>query len=187
MYGLKQAPRAWFSTLSQFLQQLGFKQSNADSSLFVLSEHTHQVIVIVYVDDILVTGSSDHLISTLVTQMSTKFAMKDLGLLHFFLGIEVHRTQSGMMLTQSKYAADLLKKAGMQDCKTYNSPTASKTTQIQDTSLFSDPSYYRSIVGSLQYLTITRPDMSFAVELIFSLGFELNKFRETIRFVFEWI
>ena len=95
--------------------------------------------------------------------MSVKFAMKDLGLLHYFLGIEVHRTSSGLVLTQGKYAMDLLKKDGMTECKPFDSPTALRTSQAPDPTPFTDPSSYRSIVGSLQYLTITRPDLSFAV------------------------
>ena len=163
LYGLKQAPRAWFATFSQFLIQYGFNNSVADNSLFVYHQSGHIMIVLVYVDDILITSSNSTDIATLISALKVPFAMKELGDLHFFLGIEVQNFAHGLLLLQSKYASDLLVKAAMHECKPYSSSSASKPPAILDTTPFSDPSLYRSLVGSLQYLTVTRPDLSYAV------------------------
>jgi hypothetical protein len=91
LYGLKQAPRAWYSCLSTKLQHLGFRPSQGDTSLFIYNQSSIMVFFLVYVDDIIVTGSSKEAISTLIKDLNTNFAIKDLGELHFFLGIEVKK------------------------------------------------------------------------------------------------
>uniref|UniRef100_A0A5B6Z4V3 Reverse transcriptase Ty1/copia-type domain-containing protein n=1 Tax=Davidia involucrata TaxID=16924 RepID=A0A5B6Z4V3_DAVIN len=163
LYGLKQAPRAWYDLFSQFLISNHFSNSVADSSLFILNEAGHTVILLVYVDDILITGSSPSLIAALIQKMATAFAIKDLGPLSYFLGIEVTRTSSGLFLSQTKYTTELLHRAGMADCKPYASPTSSKQPTTLVDPFFEDPTLYRSLVGGLQYLTVSRPDLSFAV------------------------
>ncbi|XP_058201268.1 uncharacterized mitochondrial protein AtMg00810-like [Rhododendron vialii] len=164
LYGLKQAPRAWFSTFSQFLLSKGFKSSHCDSSLFVLQTSTALTALLIYVDDILLTGSDPSYIAQLVSQMHATFAMKELGTMSYFLGIAVQRTAQGYFLSQHKYALEILARAGMVECKPYNSPMAVKHTVMSDDDLpFTNVSLYRGIVGALQYLTITRPDLSLAV------------------------
>jgi histone deacetylase 1/2 len=125
--------------------------------------------VLVYVDDIIVTSSSDHAITILVRDLNKNFAIKDLGDLHFFLGIEVKKKQNGLILTQEKYATELLDKVGMHGCKSASTPLSS-TEQL---SLYDgtplgpeDSTQYRSIVGALQYLTLTRPDLCFSVNKV---------------------
>lgn len=117
LYGLKQAPRAWFSTFSAFLIGQGFINSKADASLFTLHNDKRTTLILVYVDDILITGSNDSYIKDLISILSTKFVMKDHGSLSYFLGIEVLKHGSSILLSQNKYATNLLVKAGMQDCK----------------------------------------------------------------------
>lgn len=151
LYGLKQAPRAWFSTFSQFLLSKGFKSSHCDSSLFVLQTSTAITVLLIYVDDILLTGSDPSYIAQLVSQMHATFAMKELGTMSYFLGIAVHRTAQGYFLSQHKYALEILAKAGMMECKPYNSPLAVKNTVMSDDDLpFTNVSLYRGIVGALQ-------------------------------------
>ncbi|RVX04761.1 Retrovirus-related Pol polyprotein from transposon RE1 [Vitis vinifera] len=127
LYGLKQAPRAWFHRFSSFLLKLGFHSSQADSSLFVYHSSLGTVYLLLYVDDMIITGSTPSLVHTFITRLSNEFSMKDLGDLHYFLGVE-HLFAEG--------------------------------------TLFSDPTLFRSLAGALQYLMITRPDLSFSVNSI---------------------
>ncbi|XP_071683505.1 uncharacterized protein [Lolium perenne] len=169
LYGLKQAPRARYSRLSSKLCGLGFIPSKADTSLFLFNKASITIFVLIYVDDIIVTSSSDHAISALLRDLNKNFAIKDLGDLHYFLGIEVTRMHNGLLLTQEKYANDLLQKIGMQGCKSAPTPLSS-TEQLSltdGTPLGSDDStQYRSVVGGLQYLTLTRPDLAYSVNKV---------------------
>ncbi|XP_071683600.1 uncharacterized protein [Lolium perenne] len=169
LYGLKQAPRAWYSRLSAKLQDFGFIPSKADTSLFLYNKSGVTIFVLIYVDDIIVTSSSDRAISVLLQDLNAHFAIKDLGALHFFLGIEVHRTADNLLLTQAKYAHDLLAKVGMLDCKPAPTPLSpSEPLSLHEGTPLGpeDSSQYRSIVGALQYLTLTRPDLSFSVNKV---------------------
>ena len=118
LYVLKQAPRAWHARLGAVLRQQGFVLSHADTSLFILHRPDVTVYLLVYVDDIIVLSSADSAIDRLVLGLRQEFAVKDLGPLHFFLGLEVARSSAGLTLTQRKYAHDLLKRAGMLKCNT---------------------------------------------------------------------
>ncbi|XP_028098424.1 uncharacterized protein LOC114298117 [Camellia sinensis] len=164
-HGLKQAPRAWFSSFSSFLLSCGFISSHCNSSLFVKKTAASITILLIYVDDILLTASDTSYITTLIHQMHGAFAMKELGLLNYFLSISVSSSSMGYFLSQHKYVSELLVKAGMAECKPYSSPMSFKSTSSSpnDNLACSNPSLYRSIVGGLQYLTITRPDLAFAV------------------------
>lgn len=169
LYGLKQAPRAWYSRLSSKLCALGFIPSKADTSLFLFNKSCIIMYVLVYVDDIIVTSSSGYAISALLRDLNNFFAIKDLGDLHFFLGIEVKKLNDGLLLTQEKYATDLLDKVGMRHCKSAPTPLSSseQLSLTAGTPLGSeDNTQFRSIVGALQYLTLTRPDLSFSVNKI---------------------
>ncbi|XP_028089128.1 uncharacterized protein LOC114289580 [Camellia sinensis] len=165
LYGLKQAPRAWFSTYSNLLLTQDFIPSQYDYSLFVKKTSTSITILLIYVDDILLTRSDSLYIQTLVQAMHSAFSMKELGFINYFLGISVAPTSTGYVLSQHKYASEILVKAGMSSCKLYSSPMATKHSSSSSTDdlPFSHPSLYRSLVGALQYMTITRPDLAFAV------------------------
>jgi hypothetical protein len=165
LYGLRQAPRAWFSMLSSKLQALGFMASKADTSLFIYNMSGITIYVLVYVDDIIVTSSSNKAITALLHDLNSSFALKDLGDLHYFLGIEVKQSNHGIVLTQEKYALDLLDRVGMKKCKTFPTPlSASEKLSVTGGELLGpeDSTRYRSIVGALQYLTLTRPDIAFS-------------------------
>ena len=169
LYGLKQAPRAWYSRLCHKMQTLGFVPSKSDTSLFIYNKLNTSIFVLIYVDDIIVTSSSDEAITALLKDLSTYFALKDLGNLHYFLGIEVKKHDDGLHLSQKKYATDLVKKAGLQGCKPSPTPLSSseKLSLTEGTPLSKeDITKYRSLVGALQYLTLTRPDISFAVNKV---------------------
>jgi hypothetical protein len=169
LYGLKQAPRAWYSRLSKKLVELGFNSSKADTSLFFYSHNGIIIFMLVYVDDIIVVSSDSNAVTALLRDLQKEFALKNLVPLHYFLGIEVNQATKGIVLSQAKYANDLLKKTGMNDCKPVNTPmsTSEKLSLHEGKQLGkNDATQYRSIVGALQYLTLTRLDISFAVNKI---------------------
>jgi len=169
LYGLKQAPRAWYSRLSTKLQSLGFCASKADISLFYYKKGQITIFLLIYVDDIIVASSSERATQALLSDLKAEFALKDLGELHYFLGIEVKKTETGILLSQEKYISDLLKRAGMMNCKPMNTPmsTTEKLTVYEGDSLGpEDSTKYRSMVGALQYVTLTRPDISFSVNKV---------------------
>jgi hypothetical protein len=169
LYGSKQAPRAWYSRLSDKLQSLGFSSSKADISLFYYRKGPVTVFLLVYVDDIIIASSSSSTTAGLLRALQGDFALKDLGPLHYFLGIEVKQTADGLCLSQHKYTSDLLQRAGMLQCKPVPTPLASSTmlSAVDGTPLSpDDATKYRSIVGALQYLTLTRPDISFSVNKV---------------------
>lgn len=164
IYGLKQAPRAWYSELRSFLIQAGFQNPLSDASLFILHHQRKFIYVLFYVDDILVTGSDPMLIQRVITSLENLFSIKDMGNLSYFLGTETIRTPRGIHLMQRKYITYLLVKANMLNAKPVAMPlpTHPKPTQNSSSAL-SDPHEYRKLVGSLQHLSITRPDISYAV------------------------
>ena len=164
LYGLKQAPRAWYQELSNHLLKSGFTNSLADTSLFILRRHNSLIYLLVYVDDIIITGNDPVMLQQTLTLLATRFSVKDPEDLNSFLGIEAHRTNAGMHLTQRRYILDLLQRCNMTDAKPVSTPmaTAPKLSASSGT-LLSDPTVYRSTVGSLQYLAFTRPDISYAV------------------------
>ncbi|KAJ3688843.1 hypothetical protein LUZ61_018007 [Rhynchospora tenuis] len=164
IYGLKQTPRAWFSKLKTFLQSHHFNCSQADNSLFIFHKGQTLIYLLVYVDDIIVTGSDSQAIQQLMQSLNSQFSLKNLGRLNHFLGIEVTYSSSGMHLTQTRYLSNILKKASMQHAKPCNTPMqAGKQVSKYSGTKLTDPQVYRSIVGALQYATITRPDLTFAV------------------------
>jgi histone deacetylase 1/2 len=169
IYGLKQAPRAWHARLASVLRQHGFVASTADTSLFIFQRADITIYLLVYVDDIIVLSSSSLAIDRLILGLRDAFAVKDLGHLHYFLGVEVARHKGGLTLTQRQYALDLLRRAGMLKCKTADTPMSVVTKLFPaDSPLLvdEDATTYRSIVGGLQYLTLTRPDLAFAVNRV---------------------
>jgi hypothetical protein len=167
LYGLKQALRAWFSCLSNRLIELGFQGSRSDASLFIYGHGASTIIILIYVDDILVTSPDFTLIARLVSKLQGDIPIKDLGNINYFLGVEVLHAPQGLFLSQRRYILDLLKKSNMLGAKTVTSPMSSSKPLSQfDGEAFHDPSLYRSIVGSLQYLSLTRPYISSAVNKV---------------------
>lgn len=161
LYGLKQAPRAWFTRLSTALHSLGFRGSKTDPSLFIYSAHGILLYMLVYVDDIILTGNNSQAIDRVVHSLGTTFAIQDMGALSYFLGIEVSKRGSDMLLLQKKYILELLTRTGLSDAKPVPSPiTTTANLSVGDSDPFDNPVKYRQTVGALQYLTLTRPDIS---------------------------
>ncbi|PKU66248.1 Retrovirus-related Pol polyprotein from transposon TNT 1-94 [Dendrobium catenatum] len=167
LYGLKQAPRKWFEKLTSFLQNQGFRFSRSDPSLLIFSHNHIQMFLLIYVDDFLLTGNDASAIQALLSILHSEFALKQLGNISLFLGIQVVRQPSGIFLTQQHYAEQLIKESGLEDCNQSPTPFSPKTNSCStQTEPFSDPTLYRRLAGSLQYLSITRPDIAFATNQV---------------------
>ncbi|XP_071740841.1 uncharacterized mitochondrial protein AtMg00810-like [Rutidosis leptorrhynchoides] len=164
LYGLKQAPRVWFHRFAQYALRVGFQHSRCDSSLFIYRHGTHVAYLLLYVDDIVLTASSNSLLQKIITSLGKEFAMTDLGPLNYFLGISTTRTTHGMFLSQRKYALDILDRADMSNCKPCNTPVDTKSKLGPAGPLVTNPTLYRSLAGALQYLTFTRPDITYVVQ-----------------------
>lgn len=167
LYGLKQAPRAWYAKFSSTIRDLGFSASDYDSALFIRKTTRGIVLLLLYVDDMIITGDDVRGISELQDFLHRHFEMKDLGPLSYFLGLEVSSGPTGYSLTQAKYSSDLLTRAGLSDSKIASTPLeANLHLTATDGELLSNATLYRQLVGSLIYLTVTRPDIAHAVHLV---------------------
>ncbi|GJV47975.1 retrovirus-related pol polyprotein from transposon RE1 [Tanacetum coccineum] len=163
----EEANRQWFEKLTTFLKSLGFRQSYVDTSLFTLQTDNTFLSLLVYVDDILIACNDRSLIDHLKTSLHTKFSIKDLGPLHYYLGIEFLRNKTGITLTQRKYALDLVTYVGLLDTKPSATPlNPNKKLTPDNDDLLTNPSLYIALVGKLLYLTITMPDLSFAAHAL---------------------
>ncbi|CAM8954691.1 unnamed protein product [Rhodiola kirilowii] len=157
LYGLKQAPRQWFSKFADCLFSYGFTQSPNDHSLFTLNKDNEFIILLVYVDDIVMTGTSIPLISAIKAFIHAEFRIKDLGLLKYFLGIEVARSSSGIFINQRKYALDLLTETGLLGCKPNTTPMDIKQKLALSTApKLADPTTYRQLAANrvLRYIKL---------------------------------
>ena len=167
LYGLKQAPRAWFHCFASFARSMGFTESKSDASLFIFCRNSAAAYLLIYVDDIILTTSTTSLLRSIIHMLSNEFAMKDLGPLHHFLGISVTRTATGLHLSQRQYILDILAHAGMRDCHPVLTPVDTKAKlSASDGAHVADPSFYRSMDGAIQYATLTRPDIAYAVQQV---------------------
>uniref|UniRef100_A0A2N9FD48 Integrase catalytic domain-containing protein n=1 Tax=Fagus sylvatica TaxID=28930 RepID=A0A2N9FD48_FAGSY len=164
IYGLRQAPRAWFEKFSSHLLTIGFIASQADPSLFLYKHGSTVLFLLLYVDDIIITGNAPTAITELIANLASAFELKDLGPLKYFLGLQIDYKPSGFFVHQIKYAMDVLSRHNMTTCKPCSSPFVSPSKIAFDlVELLPDPTPYRSLVGAFQYLTFRRPDLSFAV------------------------
>ena len=165
LYGLKQAPRAWYQWFTDYVTTLGFHHNSCDHSLFIYRNGQETAYLLLYVDDIILTTSSLALKAHLMSCLSSEFAMKDLDPLSYFLGIFVSRDHHGLFLSQQKYALDILAHAKMTDCNPVHTPVDT-FGKLSSTSgeLLTDATFYRRLAGALQYLTFTRPDISYVVQ-----------------------
>ncbi|GJZ75689.1 uncharacterized mitochondrial protein-like protein [Tanacetum coccineum] len=167
LYGLKQANKQWFIKLTIFLTTLGFSQSHADSSLFTYYKDKDALVLLIYVDDILLAGNNTSMISKIKQKLHQAFGIKDLGPLHYYLGIEFLRNPKGLAMTQRKYALDLIEFTGLQNEKPLKTLLDLRIKlEYTDGEPLSYPSHYRTLVGKLIYLTISRPDIAFAAQLL---------------------
>ena len=167
LYGLKQAPRAWYNRIDEHFQSLGFVKSPSEATLYIKEIDANLIIVSVYVDDLLVTDSNEKLVKEFKAKMLKVFEMTDLGLMSYFLGMEVKQDHDGVFISQKKYAKEILNKFHMEDCKRTSTPMNQKEKFSKDDGAEKvDESQYRSLIGCLMYLTATRPDIMFSVSLL---------------------
>ena len=164
---MKQSPRAWFGRFTTAMRKFGYDQSNSDHTLFLKKEKSHITCLIIYVDDMIITGNNEEEISNPEEKLFKEFEMKDLGYLKYFLGIKVFRSKRGIFINQKKYILDLLAEVDMIDCKPVETPIVTnhrlQTTLGEDST---DKEKYQKLVGKLIYLSHTRPDISYAVGVV---------------------
>lgn len=167
LYSLRQTSRNWYHKFTTALLSMGFTQSHADHSLFIYSKGTSYVAALIYVDDVLLVGNDHEKIHTIKAFLDDKFGIKDFGSIKFFLGIEVARTPHGVVLSQRKYALDILAESGLEGCRPSAFPIEQKhKLQADCDGSLVDASRYRRLVGRLLYLTVTRPDITYAVNIL---------------------
>uniref|UniRef100_A0A2N9G5A4 Integrase catalytic domain-containing protein n=1 Tax=Fagus sylvatica TaxID=28930 RepID=A0A2N9G5A4_FAGSY len=168
LYGLKQSPRAWFSRFSEVILSMEFVRCHSDHTCFIRRRSDGRcIILLVYVDDIILTGDDTPGITHVKQSLGKVFEVKDLGALKYFLGIEVARSRHGISLSQRKYTLDLLQETGMLGCRPASTPMdPNLKLSVESGELISNPSMYQRLVGRLIYLTNTRPDLTFAVSVV---------------------
>jgi hypothetical protein len=169
LYGPTQAPRVWNSTFAAYVLSLGFVESRADTSLFVLHRGTETAYHLLFVDDIVLTASSPALLRRIIQDLQRQFSMKDLGLIHHFLGVHVqHFTGSGLHLSQRQFMIDILDRAGMSACKPCSTVDTNPKLSADTGALLEkqQATDFRSLAGALQYLTFTRPDIAYAIQQV---------------------
>ncbi|GJQ95462.1 putative ribonuclease H-like domain-containing protein [Tanacetum coccineum] len=164
LYGLHQAPRAWYETLSSFLLENGFRRGTIDKTLFIKKNKSDIMLVQVYVDDIIFGSTKKSMCTEFEEVMHKRFQMSSMGELTFFLGLQVKQQPDGIFISQDKYVADILKKFDFCSIKTATTPIESNKPLVKDEDgVEVDVHEYRSMIGSLMYLTASRPDIMFAV------------------------
>jgi hypothetical protein len=161
LYGLNQAPCAWYKNMDGFLMILGFNKSVDDPNLYYHIVGNKCLILVLYVDELFLTGS-ERLIVEGKRTLTFEFEMKDLGMMHYFLGLEVWQRTDEIFLSQGKYTVEILKKFSMTECKSMPTPMVMDLKKMNDASTYSsdiDPHLYRYLIGSLMYLVNTKPDI----------------------------
>ncbi|KAJ0590261.1 putative RNA-directed DNA polymerase [Helianthus annuus] len=167
LYGLKQAPRAWYSRIDSYFLQNKFKKSAYEHTLYIKDINKGKLVICLYVDDLIIASNSMHLITKFKESMNREFEMTDMGRLHYFLGMEVLYEDGNIILSQRKYMKNLLDKYKMTQCNTVSTPMEyGLKLSKDDPEEFVDEGVYRSLIGSLMYLTNTRPDIMFAVSKV---------------------
>ena len=170
LYGLKQAPRKWNEKLVSVLKENSFVRSVNDHSLFTKTKDKKFIALLVYVDDIVITGNCDNEIDLFKIFFNTKFNIKDLGALKYFLGIEVLKNGNDICLTQRKYCLELLKEFGLLGCKPVFTPMEPNSVlpfiPTKDNPLLDNITGYQMLLGKLIYLTHTRPDIAYYVHCL---------------------
>ena len=166
--GLKQAPRAWNSHIESYFQGSGFVKCPYVHAVYIKKNACGEILLAcLYVDDLLFTGNNQQMFHEFKQAMFKKFEMTDFGIMSFFLGIEVRQQPDDIFICQKKYAKELLDKFNIKNCNAVNTPIAMdlKLTREREGKII-DPTLFRSLIGSLRYLSITRPDIVYSVGLL---------------------
>ena len=163
MYGLKQAPRSWYGRINSFLTSLGFTKHNSDPHLYFKVMDDEHVILLLYVDEFFLTSNEKQILEC-KKKLTAEFKMKNLGLMHCFLGLEVWHSLGGIFLIQGKYAMEIMKMFDMLECKSMATTMDTHLKLLDDASSeLVDVTLYRQIIGSLMYLTNTHPNICIVV------------------------
>ena len=163
LYGLKQAPRAWYDTLSKYLLKEKFVRGKIDQTLFIRKKVGHTILAQIYVDDIIFGSTNPNLCTRFGKRMEKEYHMSLMGELTYFLGLQVKQTDKGIFICQSKYVKDMLNKFDMNNCSAMKTPMAPPLTLNKDSAGKSvNITNYRGMIGSLLYLTASRPDIMYA-------------------------
>lgn len=167
LYGLKQAPRAWNVRIDKYFQDKNFIKCPYEHALYIKAQSGDILIVCLYVDDLIFTGNNPSMFEEFKKDMSNEFEMTDMGLMAYYLGIEVKQEDKGIFITQEGYAKEVLKKFKMEDANPVGTPMecGSKLSKHEKGENM-DPTLYKSLVGSLRYLTCTRPDILYVVGVV---------------------
>ena len=168
LYGLKQAPRAWYSRIETYFLKQDFKKCTSEHTLFTKCKEDGKVLIVsIYVDDLIFTGNDRRLMEEFKSAMKDEFDMTDLGRMKYFLGVEVTQNNEGIFISQRKYAQDVLLRFGM------NNSNATKTPMVPGVKLTKDEAgirvdatQYKQMIGSLMYLTVSRPDLMYVMSLV---------------------
>ena len=164
LYGLKQAPRVWFAKFSSTIFRLGYTANPYDSATFLCRIDKCTILLLLYVDDMIITGDNHSSIQELKNFLSQQFEMRDLRHLSYFLGFEITHFIDGLYITQAKYASELLSRVGLTDNKNVDTPVELNVHLTPSGGKpLSNPSLYKQLVGNQVYLTVTRPNISYAV------------------------
>jgi hypothetical protein len=168
LYGLRQAPRAWYSKIENYFMSEKFEKCPHEHTLFVkFADQGKLLIVSLYVDDLICTGNDLTMVHNFKNSMKEHFAMTDLGKMRYFLGVEVTQSELGIIIQQNKYAEEILKRFGMENCNIVKSPIVTGCKLVKDENGKPvDAKEYKQIVGSLMYLLATRPDLTYSVCLV---------------------
>jgi hypothetical protein len=175
LYGLNQAPRAWYGRIDSFMMRLGFSKSKVDPNLYLKIVDDGPIILLLYVDELCLIGEENR-ITDCKKKLVVEFEMKDLGLMHYFLGLEVWQSLEHIFLNQGKYVVEILKRFDMIDCKFMSTPMETNLNLLDDTSSkIVDVTLYRKMIGLVMYLMNTRPEILFVVNTLSQYLVELRR------------
>lgn len=164
LYGLKEALRTWYARLDKYLQKQGFRGGNVDSNLYIKIRQKNLTLIKVYADDIIFGNDDGKLSKNFANGMQNEFKISLFGELTYFLGLQISLEDGGIFISQSKYIKDMLRRFRMENHKLISTPMVTSCKQSKDDeSKDIDQRLYRSMIGSLLYVTTSRPDVMQAV------------------------
>ena len=168
LYGLKQAPRAWFSRIESYFKKEGFEKDASEQTLFPkINKEGKRLTISLYVDDLIYTGDDEIMMCEFKDSMMKEFDMSDLGKMKYFLGIEVVQSGEGIFISQKKYVLEVLKRFGMEHSNSVQNPIIPGfKISTDENGVGVDSSLYKQLVGSMMYITMTKPDIMYPVSLI---------------------
>jgi hypothetical protein len=174
LYELKHASRAWYFSIDRYLQSMGFIKSEVDPNLYFILVGSNPLILVLYMDDFCLTSGED-IIAECNADLTIDFKMKDIGLMHYFLGLGVWKISREIFLGQGKYTMEILRRFNMEDCRMMATPKVTNLKKVVTSdSVLVDPRIYRTLIGSLMYLVNTMPDICFSVNTLSQFMVELR-------------